>query len=715
MIEFNCVYKQTLYRNNISGKTLFTVSSKEFTEYNNSKGEILCSGVIPVYVKGIPLKIKGKYNSLKKIVEILNIEEYSNNIDFTISYLSSGIIKSLGRKTAEKIVNLTGPNIFEFIEQENSLETFNNEFKSFGPQKTENLFSIIKENKSRMFLFNTLSQFGLSFNQCETLYDEFKENTLSVLKENPYKNGRVANLSFPTKDALAKYFDFSAFSRERLTAITYEILNHITDKGNSYGHLFDLQNELDYIIKNSAFPDKISLQILIPFVSNLKGIYVCKNPENNRFYLSRIWNAENNIANELLRLENTKINYIFKNESIKDVEKNFNMKYSESQIKSFEFLKTSGVKILTGGPGTGKSTVLRGLIEIYKKNYPDNVIALCAPTGRAAQRMTEVTGYNASTIHKLLEYKLTDGVKTSKNKENPLNADMIIIDEVSMVDTEIFSLLLSALKNQSLLILCGDTNQLPSVSSGNVLNDLIKSNKFEVNTLDVVYRQENDSSINTNSFNVIKGNEEIKTDKNFELIKANSDEILNAVLSYSKKYHSFETPFKFQILTSTKKGVLGTSNLNKELQSILNPSTEDNLIGDCGFKINDKIIMKRNNYEAGYYNGDIGTISEIKENGIDVNINKDKIFISNKNISDISLAYSLTIHKSQGSEYDIVAVVLPQNPVSMLERKLLYTAITRAKKKVIILSESDAVNKAICNNKTISRKTSLTEKINSIF
>lgn len=715
MIVFNCIYKQTLYRNAITGKTLFSVSSKEYAEYNNSKGEIVCSGLIPTYVKGVPLKIQGTYNKHKKIVNVLSIEEYSDNIDFTIAYLSSGIFKGIGKKTAEKIVKLTGPNIFEFVERENALDIFCNEISSFDYEKTKKLFLEIKKNKSRMFLFNVLSQFGITFNQCDILYNEFKENTLSTLKQNPYRYGNVANLSFPTKDFLAKYFGISAYNAERLSAITYEILSNVTNKGNSFGNLFDLQKELNYIIKNSAFTDSISLQILIPFLDNLKGIYIDKLSENDRFYLSRIWNAENNIAIELLRLENTKTNYLFKEEDIEKIENKFNIEYSESQRKSFDFLKTSGVKILTGGPGTGKSTVLRGLIEIYKNNYPNNKIALCAPTGRAAQRMSEVTGYNAATIHRLLEYKITDGVKSSKNKENPLDADMIIVDEVSMVDTEIFSLLLSALKNNSLLILCGDTNQLPSVSSGNVLNDLIKSNKFEVNILNVVYRQKNNSSINLNSINIINGNNEIITDKNFELIQTNANVILEKIIALSQRYGSFSNPFQFQVLTSTKKGMLGTHNINKELQSILNHSDEDDFIDDCKFKLNDKVIMKRNNYDAGYCNGDIGIVSNISEDGITVNISNEDIFINNKNIPDVSLAYAITTHKSQGTEYDMVVVVLPQNPVSMLERKLLYTAITRAKKKVIVLSEGDAINKAILNNKTIERKTSLIEKINAVL
>ena len=415
-------------------------------------------------------------------------------------------------------------------------------------------------------------------------------------------------------------------------------------------------------------------------------------------------------------MKNGTIDIPFNSSVIDEIEKEYNIKYSISQRESFNFIKSSGIKILTGGPGTGKTTVIRGLIEAYKRTNPKGIVALCAPTGRAAQRITESTKMEASTIHRLLDckpYGDNEEELTCKNQDNPLSADLLIVDEVSMVDTELFAMLLGAVKSGTLIILCGDTDQLPSVGAGNVLKDLIASKQFPVNVLDTVYRQTDGSNIIHNANCVRTGNRrEMRCGIDFEIIEVNSekkiqDKIVNILRSL--KYDDINA---FQVLTPSKKGNAGTIQLNKLIQPICNQNTSKIFYGNTGFKCGDKIMTIRNNYKLNYFNGDIGVVKSVSEQGMEIEINGETIKLTEGLYEDVSLAYASTIHKSQGSEYSTVIIALPSSPKLMLKKDLLYTAITRAKERVIIIAENGALDTAVRQvTNPITRKTSLMEKI----
>ena len=344
--------------------------------------------------------------------------------------------------------------------------------------------------------------------------------------------------------------------------------------------------------------------------------------------------------------------------------------------------------------------------------YPDNIIKLCAPTGRAAQRMTESTGMEAVTIHRLLEYFVSGDKVFHKDAKNPIVADLIVVDEMSMTDTELMSIFLQAVQDGTLVMLVGDIYQLPSVGPGDVLHDIIFSEKLPVFRLTKVYRQAGDSPIVTNANKINDGHTDLIETEDFEIIVVqNDEECKEKILELTKQYYDASKPFDMQILAPSKKYESGTKNLNKVIQEAVNPGKKGFVFGDTTYRVGDKIIMLNNNYQSGYFNGDVGYVVSINDEGVVVNILDNEITITKNMMDDMSLAYSVTVHKSQGSEYPLAICALPKSPGNMLVRNLFYTAVTRAKKKVIVVAVDGSIQASIRNNQTGKRKTGLLEKL----
>lgn len=344
--------------------------------------------------------------------------------------------------------------------------------------------------------------------------------------------------------------------------------------------------------------------------------------------------------------------------------------------------------------------------------YPDNIIKLCAPTGRAAQRMTESTGMEAVTIHRLLDFRPCANGVVHKDAKNPIVADLIVVDEMSMTDTELMSIFLQAVQDGTLVLLVGDIYQLPSVGPGDVLHDIIFSEKVPVFRLTKVYRQAGDSPIVTNANKINDGHTDLVENEDFEIIIVQSDEELkDKILELTTQYYNPDKPFDMQILAPSKKYDAGTKNLNKVIQEAVNPGKKGFVFGDTTYRVGDKIIMLNNNYGHGYFNGDVGYVVAIDDNGVTVNILDVEIVITKGMMEDMSLAYGVTVHKSQGSEYPLAICALPKSPANMLVRNLFYTAVTRAKKKVIVVAVDGSVQASVRNNQTGKRKTGLLEKL----
>lgn len=713
VVNINGTYEKTLFRDEKTGFTVFSLRVKRGVENRNMYGTISCSGKIPVYTKGMPLVVSGVWEARKYGMTFIvnSVKEYINDVDISISYLSTNLCKGIGKQTATAIVNTYGADIFSFVQKDNAVALLK-KIKGMTEDKAVSLIASIKNTIAQRQLFEYIAKFGGSYSSSIKIAEEYGYLSVQNLRSKPYKVGHFGGLNFIICDAIAKECGFTYLDPQRIEALVYEALYQLTSSGNTYTTQKELNITIQNIIKLSAFRDEISPIIILTYLTKMKGVIIEKDYEgNNKIYLKQLYYAEKNAVFEINRL-NKSTNLPFNEDVIEYAEKICNIKYSDLQKEVFNAIKTTGIKIITGGPGTGKTTTIKGVIEAYKELNPLSKFILCAPTGRAAQRMKESTGYEAFTVHKLLEYRPFGREISHKDSSNPIDADFIIVDEFSMIDIEIFAILLNAIKNNTIVFLVGDSDQLPSVGPGNVMFDLIKSQKIELHKLEAVYRQGEGSNIIINSNKIRNGNFNLNNDdKDFEIITVENATELKERLEEIVIINSTGNPYDMQILTSTKKNEVGTVELNEDLQGILNDSSEKIVYGSTVFKKNDKIIMTQNNYELGYYNGDIGTIKDIDENGMLLLINEEEIYLNRKNFEDISLAYAITIHKSQGSEFPLVIIALPKYPYGMLQRNLIFTAITRAKEKVIILTEKDALTTAILKTDIVKRNTGLLPKI----
>ena len=742
-------YNKTIQKDFSDGYTVFYFLCKGYDEYKKD-GRILCAGFIPTITKGIPLLLNGYFEKDTKnryLFNVMSSSPYSNKAETTCEYILNLNIKGIGPKTAEKIVSITGPDIFSYINQENAKEELLNSISEFKREKVEKLFEYINETHYKKDIYDFIKPFGGTFIDSQLLFDSYQSSAISKLKLHPYTSGRFAKLPFLVCDMIAKSQNIQPYDSERLEYLVSTAMFNGTMSGSTSMTVEDLYNNIKIISYASAFPEvTIPMSLAIGIIQKLSSIVKSKDDAGIPLFTLKTYDeAENVIAENIERIINTiSKTPINLNKEIEITENKIGIQYSEKQKETFKFLKTSGIKILTGGPGTGKTTVIKGLIDMYSRLHPNGVVTLCAPTGRASQKIKEATGHTAFTIHKILNIKPyeTSDEKIDYSDITPLSEGLIIIDEMSMVDLKLFAYIASALPLNSVIVLCGDTAQLPSVGPGNVFDDLIQSNMFDVVTLDVIHRQKGNSKIvelsqcikngDVTSFvkskstkspiNILFKNKEVqivevKDAENIQ--KAITDVLKNVFFNKSKKFY-VDDILNIQILSPTKKGDAGTVSLNTAIKQIYHANHKpQNDIDetDKALSVGDKVMMMENNYDIGYYNGDVGIVKEIMEDPVSViiDIDGEEYEIPKRNIQDISLAYACTVHKSQGSEYDYVLISLPKEPINMLQRNLLYTAVTRAKKYVAIVCEDNSFKIAVSHNDFIKRRTKLKEKIQKIM
>lgn len=716
MLDLICVYDKTIYRNELNGYSVFTVHSKEHSEYLSKYGNIVCAGKIAVYVKGMPLKLSGEFIKTKDTYtfSVSDASEYSDDINVAVSFIIDSEIPGIGPKTAEKIVQITGPDIFDFIKQSNAQETLLEKVQGLSSNSAHELVVRIRESMTEKEIYDFIFPFGGNFNNAANISEKYGCNSLKKLKNNPYGIGIDAGMRFATCDAIAQSIGKHFYDEDRIESLFVCALRALASNGHIYSEIQDVYDCIMTVVKHSAFHEEIPAELLIRAAYKSKKINIeCK--AKPLYSLTSLRKTEIDIVNNLKRITNSSVKLLYSSDIVADTERLLNISYSDKQKESFNFLSSTGVKILTGGPGTGKTTVINGLIHAYKQMYPSNTVTLCAPTGRAAQRLSESTNMSASTIHRLLNIKPCGDDITYRDQSNPIESDFLIIDEMSMTDETVFDMIIGAVKNGTLVLLCGDVDQLPSVGPGNILKDLINSGQFEVNKLDVVYRQLNDSTIVSNALKINQGNTDLKCDKSFEIIKVDTvEEIAENVKNIMRSYYSRSLPFETQVLTSVKKDEAGVYNLNNLLQEIVNPGDPNIGFGITRYRINDKVMMVKNNYELKYVNGDLGTIKDINEKDIIIELTDKEICLPKKYLQDMMLAYAATVHKSQGSEYGTVIIALPERPHNMLKRNILYTAVTRAKSNVIIIAQGNALETAIHNTDNSNRRTMLSERLQKI-
>lgn len=722
-----------IYQNPENGYTVLVLVTEA--------GEITCVGTFRYADEGEMLRLKGDYTTHAVYGEQFLVKEYEiiapTDAVSAERYLGSGAVKGIGPAMAKKIVKEFGDDTFRVLEEEPELLV---NIKGISEKKARDIASQVMEKHDFRKVMVFLQNYGIGVSLANKIYARYEQNTIKIINENPYILAEDINgVGFKTADEIASKIGIHTDSDYRIrSGILYTLSQSIGE-----GHVYYPKETL--ILKARELlgvnPEPIWTQTMNLMMD--KRLVIKEVSGETRVYSNVLYRTELSVARRLLDLSiKTEADEEYVRGIIRRLSDKLGMELDELQVDAVIKAVTNGVVILTGGPGTGKTTTINMMIKYFEANGLDFYLA--APTGRAAKRMTETTGYEASTIQRLLHLiPTTTGDITSfsydKNEDNPLEADVIIIDEMSMVDIQLFNALLKAVAVGTRLILVGDTNQLPSVGPGAVLKDIIASEQFPVVRLQKIFRQDEAGDIVINAHKINNG-EKISLDnksKDFFFLKRdNVDHILNNIIVLIKeklpKYVEADS-FDIQVLTPMRKGMLGVEKLNPILQQYLNPPSKDKdekEYGNTLYRVGDKVMQVKNNYQLeweitskygipidsglGIFNGDMGIITAINEYNETVTVefdDKRKVNYPYSGLDELELAYAVTIHKSQGSEYPAVIMPLLTGPQMLFNRNLLYTGVTRAKKCVTIIGSADTVSKMIENSNEQKRYTSLSEAI----
>lgn len=723
LLQLEGAVENIVYRNEENGYTVVEIS--------DSDDYITAVGIMPQVGVGDTVKLTGKYITHRNYgrqfsASICEICRPTESADI-LRYLSSGAIKGIGAATAQRLVAEFGEATLDVMENEPERVAL---LKGISKSKAEDFSLQLKTNSGVRTLMLYLGEYGISNTSSVKIYNSFGPSCVDRIKANPYIlcEGDFG-VSFESADFIAKKESLEPESNVRLRAgITY-VLRHNERNGHTC-------LPKDKLLKTSADflgvnPEKVNecMEEML-FDRSLIGD---KFDETEFVFTPQLHLSETYVSSRikmLLKFPSEKIKDIDK--EIEICEKNDGITYAELQKQAITSALTEGMLVLTGGPGTGKTTTLNAIIKIMKEK--GKKVLLSAPTGRAAQRMSELTGDEAKTLHRLLEvsWDKQDNPVFNKNERNQLKCDALIVDEVSMVDTFIFESVMRALPLGCRLILVGDSDQLPSVGPGNVLGDLIDSGILPVVRLNEIFRQAQQSLIVTNAHKIVNGEMPVlnKADKDFFFLQRNNKtEVTNVItdlctnrLPKAYGYSAFEN---IQVLSPSKKGELGTAELNHKLQSALNPKSDEKAevtIGSKTFRTGDKVMQIKNNYDIrwfkdngetgeGIFNGDIGIIERIdkKVKMIKISFYDKTAMYTYENASDLDFAYAVTVHKSQGNEFDAVIIPMFSGPPQLYYRNLLYTAVTRAKKTLILVGNPQTVEYMVNNNRRTKRYSGLKE------
>lgn len=719
-----------IYRNTDNGYTVLNLVSGE--------DEITCVGIFSTIAEGENIEATGDYTDHPTYgtqFKVVSFEEKAPEDQEAIErYLGSGAIKGIGLAMAARIVRRFREDTFRIIEEEPERLA---EVKGISERKAMEIASQVNEKRDLRQAMIFLQQFGITMNLAVKIYNKYGQEVYGILKENPYRLADdIEGVGFRTADDIAAKAGIRTDSDFRVrSGILYTLL-----QASGEGHTFLPQEELTAKTSELLGIDKDIIEKNYMDLSIERKIIMKQSGEQMQIYSASFYYMEANTATMLRELD---IAYDVADAEIEqrihNIEKQTGMQLDEHQVQAVKEAVRNGLLVITGGPGTGKTTTINTIIRYFEMEGMD--IFLAAPTGRAAKRMSETTGFEARTIHRMLE--LNGGMEGSagfeRNETNPLETDLVIIDEMSMVDITLMNSLLKAIAPGTRLILVGDINQLPSVGPGSVLKDIIQSEAFNVVMLTKIFRQASTSDIIVNAHKINRG-EEVSLDNKsmdfFFLKRYEADIIINVVLQLVKqKLPKFvdATPYDIQVLTPMRKGLLGVERLNGILQQYLNPpdkSKREKEHGDMVFREGDKVMQTKNNYQLeweirtkfgltvdkgmGIFNGDMGIITEINDFAETMTVEFDegrKVEYSYKLLDELELAYAITIHKSQGSEYPAVVIPLLSGPSMLMNRNLLYTAVTRARKCVTLVGNDTTFNQMIQNTSQQKRYSGLCDRI----
>lgn len=734
------IVENIIFKNDENGYCIFTINAEKFPNIFPDS-EITCVGYMANLNLGENLSISGNIIHHPTYGKQIQVETYKKTIPTTESaiqkYLSSGIIKGIGKKMAEKIVSKFGKQTFDIIEKYPEKLA---KIKGISINKAMEISEIFAEQANLRQVMIFLQGYGISDNLAIKIYNHYKYNTMKIVENNPYSLcDEIYGIGFKLADEIAQKVGIDKDSQYRIKAGIKFILNK---SSNVNGNVYLPQNILIQEAKELLNVFEESIEICISNLQMERQICIEKTEYGNIVFLNTYFYAESFVAKKLLELSYNKINYNKVYDSwLKDLQKEKNISLAKEQIIAIKEAMTNGVLVITGGPGTGKTTTINSIISMLK--YEDYEIELCAPTGRAAKRMTEATGIEAQTIHRLLGITYVSENKKrqtfDKNEENPIDADVIIVDESSMIDILLMSSLLKAIASGTRLILVGDVDQLPSVGPGNVLKDIINSGCIKVIRLNQIFRQARESFIITNAHRINNGQYPIlnKENSDFFFIKRENIQTLNNTILelITKRLPNFlkiDDLKEIQVLSPMRKSPIGVLNLNNILQNELNPHSNnknEKEFRNITFREGDKVMQIKNNYNIpwkiykdnmlveeglGVFNGDDGIIKKIDNEKEKITVVFDDfkcVDYDFTQLDELELSYAITIHKSQGSEYKAIIIPIHSGAPMLLTRNLLYTAITRAKKLAVIVGIPEILYKMVDNNSEINRFTFLKQRI----
>jgi len=696
------VVERITYVNEENGYTVAKIKSKGFQELVTVVGNIATVNI------GATISLKGEWKINSKFGKQFMVEYYSETVPATIAgiekYLGSGLIKGIGPVYAKKIVKRFNEETIRIIEEEPDRLI---EAEGIGRKRVDMIKKAWQEQKEIKNVMLFLQSHGVSTAYAVKIYKAYRNESIEIVKENPFRLADdIWGIGFRTADKIAQQLGFDKNSYERCRAGIIYVLNELSNAGHCFAKREQLIEETIKILDL----EKENINSTIDRMIEEKSLILdCE----EAIYLPPFYYSEHGIVKRIREILEQKSEFRVNNISvlIEQVQNECKIAYDDIQKKAIETAISSKFMVLTGGPGTGKTTTTLGIIKVFEKLGAN--ILLAAPTGRAAKRMTETTGMEAKTIHRLLEYKPPEGYK--KNTDNPLDCNVLIIDETSMVDTILAYNLFKAIPNNCVVILVGDVDQLPSVGAGNVLNDIINSGVVDVVRLSRIFRQAQDSMIITNAHKINKGQFPLlKCGRNsdfFFIDEADPEKILEQIKELCSKrlpgYYKVDPINDIQVLCPMQRGLTGAANLNLVLQETLNPQDISIKYGGMHYRINDKVMQIRNNYDKNVFNGDIGRILDVnlEDKIVIIRFDENEIEYDVSELDEIVLAYATTVHKSQGSEYRVVIAPFTMQHYMMLQRNLLYTCVTRAKKIMVLVGTKKAIAMAIDNNKIVKRNT----------
>ena len=706
MIKLRCVVERITYQNPENGYSVMKVKVKGYDDLVTLVGNLL---EVPA---GSVLLCEGDWKVDKRYGSQFVCQSWEEVMPATVygieKYLGSGLVKGIGPKFAQLIVRQFGLETIDVIETD--IQRLY-EVPGIGKKRVEKIRESWEKQKDIKNVMLFLQGYGVSTAYAAKIYRQYGKESIDKVKENPYRLADdIWGIGFKTADSIAAKMGYEKNNLRRCQSGIIYTLNQLANEGHVYAEEEQLVKAALDLLEADEAPIREALCHMVQ-TDDLKL-------EDEAIYLPPFYFAEVGTTNRLLALLRESEQDLFaKKMDVQALSKETGIEYDEVQLQAIEEAIRSKVMVLTGGPGTGKTTTTQGIIAALK--HMGLRILLAAPTGRAAKRMSEATGMEAKTIHRLLEFNPRDGYK--RNEENPLEGDALIVDECSMIDIILMNSLMKAIPSSMRVVFVGDIDQLPSVGAGNVLRDLIESEKIPVIRLTRIFRQAQTSRIVMSAHAINQGrfpdtSNGKQTDFFFiqqEEPEKVAEEIVNLVKNRLPKAYSQKVS-NIQVLTPMQRGVVGAANLNMALQNALNPTQIALNRGGYSFRQGDRVMQLRNNYDKDVFNGDLGYVESVdmEERTLLVNFEDRLVEYEASELDELTLAYATTIHKSQGSEYPIVVMPVLMTHYVMLQRNLIYTGITRAKKICVLIGTPKALSFAIRNMSVLKRNTKLKERLN---